>query len=76
MHMLSIRGNDFIAHSAYSETVSSHSEHTRNQFNATNCFERRMGHKEQRLKIGERERETRNRDVRLRREDGIQGTKK
>jgi hypothetical protein len=36
----------------------------------------RMGYKEQRLKIGEREQETRNRDVRLGTEDGRQGTKK
>jgi hypothetical protein len=56
--MLSIRGNDFIAHWAYAETISSHAEHTRNQNNATNCLERRMGYKDQRLKIGERERET------------------
>ncbi len=76
MHMLSIRGNDFIAHWAYSETVSSHTEHTRNQFNATNCLESRKGHKEQRLKIGEREQETRNREVRLGREDRRQGKKK
>jgi hypothetical protein len=35
-----------------------------------------MGYKEQRLKIGERERETRNRDIRLGTEDGRQGTEK
>jgi hypothetical protein len=35
-----------------------------------------MGYKEQRLQIGERERETRNRDVRLGTEDGRKGTKK
>jgi hypothetical protein len=46
-----------------------------NQYNATNYLERRMGYKEQRLKIGERERETRNRDIRLGTEDGRQGTK-
>ncbi len=33
--MLSIHGNNFI-----------HAEHTRNQYNATNCLERRMGDKE------------------------------
>ncbi len=32
MRMLSIRGNDFIAHWAYEETISSHTEHTRNEF--------------------------------------------
>ena len=35
-----------------------------------------MRYKEQRLKIGERERETRNRDLRLGTEDRRQGTKK
>ncbi len=30
--MLSIRGNDFIANWAYEETISSHNEHTRNEF--------------------------------------------
>jgi hypothetical protein len=35
-----------------------------------------MGYKEQGLKIGERERETWNRDVILGTEDGRQGTKK
>jgi hypothetical protein len=34
MCMLSIRGNDFIAHWAYEEMVSSHTEHTRNEFRA------------------------------------------
>jgi len=32
MRMLSIRGNDFIAHWAYEETILSHTEHTRNEF--------------------------------------------
>ncbi len=32
MRMLSIRGNDFIACWAYSEPISSHTEHTRNEF--------------------------------------------
>jgi hypothetical protein len=32
MRMLSIRGNDFIAHWAYKEMISSHTEHTRNKF--------------------------------------------
>ncbi len=32
MRMLSIRGNDFIACWAYAEPISSHSEHTRNEF--------------------------------------------
>jgi hypothetical protein len=32
MHMLSICGNDFIAHWAYEETISSHTEHTPNEF--------------------------------------------
>jgi hypothetical protein len=32
MRMLNIRGNDFIAHWAYEETISSHTEHTRNEF--------------------------------------------
>ncbi len=32
MRMLSIRGNDFIAHWAYEETISSHTEHTPNEF--------------------------------------------
>jgi hypothetical protein len=36
--------------------------------------ERRMGNKEQRLKIGEKGRDTRNRDVRLGTEDRRQGT--
>ena len=40
------------------------------------CLERRMGCKEERLKIGERERETRNGDVRLGTEDRKQGTEK
>jgi|688.fasta_scaffold475477_1 hypothetical protein len=40
-----------------------------NQYNTTNLLESRMRYKEQRLKIGERERETRNRDVRLGTED-------
>jgi hypothetical protein len=35
-----------------------------------------MGYKEQRLKIREREQETRNRDIRLGTEDGRQETKK
>jgi hypothetical protein len=63
----------------------------RNQFNATNCLERRMGHKEQRLKIawgkrtgdkeqgrklGKRGRETRNKEVRYGTEGGRKGTKK
>ncbi len=74
--MLSIRKNDFIAHWGYAETISSHAEHTRNQYNATNCLERRMEYKEQRLKIWERERETRNREVRQGTEDGRQGTEK
>ncbi len=30
--MLSLRGNDFIAHWAYEETISSHTEHTPNEF--------------------------------------------
>jgi hypothetical protein len=74
--MLSIHGNDIIAHWAYSETISSHAEHTWNQYNIANCLESRIGYKEQRLKIGKREWETRNRDVRLGTEDGRQGTKK
>ncbi len=32
MHMLSIHGNDFIACWAYLEPISSHAEHTRNEF--------------------------------------------
>ncbi len=32
MPMLSIRGNDFIAYWAYAEPISSHAEHTRNEF--------------------------------------------
>jgi hypothetical protein len=32
MHMLSIRGNDFIACWAYAEPILSHAEHTRNRF--------------------------------------------
>ena len=32
MCMLSIRGNDFIAHWAYEETISLHTEHTPNEF--------------------------------------------
>ncbi len=32
MHMMSIRGNDFIACWAYAEPISSHAEHTRNEF--------------------------------------------
>ncbi len=32
MRTLSIRGNDFIAHWAYEETISSHTEHTPNEF--------------------------------------------
>jgi hypothetical protein len=32
MHMLSICGNNFIAHWAYEDTISSHTEHTRNKF--------------------------------------------
>ncbi len=32
MRLLSIRENDFIAHWAYGETISSHTEHTRNKF--------------------------------------------
>jgi hypothetical protein len=32
MHMLSIRGNDFIACWAYVEPISSHAEHTKNKF--------------------------------------------
>ncbi len=32
MRMLSIRGNDFIAHWAYVETISSHTEHMPNEF--------------------------------------------
>jgi hypothetical protein len=32
MRMLSIHGNDFIAHWAYEETISSHTEQTRNEF--------------------------------------------
>ncbi len=32
MRMLSIRGNDFIACWAYAEPISSHTEHTRNEF--------------------------------------------
>jgi hypothetical protein len=31
LHMLSIRGNNFIAHWTYEETISSHTEHTRNE---------------------------------------------
>jgi hypothetical protein len=34
MHMLSIRGNDFITHWAYKETISLHTQHTRNKFRA------------------------------------------
>ncbi len=89
-HMLSIRGTNFIACWACAEMISSHAEHTRklfhcmlsiqysmwNQYNVTNCLERRMGYKEQRLKIREREQETRNRDIRLGTEDGRQETKK
>jgi hypothetical protein len=32
LRMLSIRGNDFIAHWAYEETISSHNEHATNEF--------------------------------------------
>ncbi len=32
MRMLSIRGNDFISHWAYGEMISSHTEHTPNEF--------------------------------------------
>ncbi len=32
MRMLSMLGNDFIAHWAYEETISSHTEHTKNEF--------------------------------------------
>ncbi len=32
MRTLSIRGNDFITHWAYVETISSHTEHTLNEF--------------------------------------------
>jgi hypothetical protein len=32
MRMLSIRGNDFIAHGTYEETISSHTEHTPKKF--------------------------------------------
>ncbi len=32
MPMLSMLGNDFIAHWAYEEAISSHTEHTRNEF--------------------------------------------
>ncbi len=32
MHMPSIRGNDFISHWAYGEMISSHTEHTPNEF--------------------------------------------
>ncbi len=32
MGMLNIRGNDFTAHWAYEEMISSHTEHTRNEF--------------------------------------------
>ncbi len=32
MHMLSIRGNDFIAHCTYEETISLHTKHTPNEF--------------------------------------------
>ncbi len=32
MHMLSIRGTNFIAHWAYGELISSHAEHTGNRF--------------------------------------------
>ncbi len=32
MHILSKSGNDFIAHWAYEETISSHTEHTPNEF--------------------------------------------
>jgi hypothetical protein len=32
MRMLSVRANGFIAHWAYKETISSHTEHTRNEF--------------------------------------------
>jgi hypothetical protein len=32
MRMLSIRENDFFAHGAYEETISSHTEHTANEF--------------------------------------------
>ncbi len=34
MRMLSIRGNDFITCWAYAELISSHAEHTRNEFRA------------------------------------------
>jgi hypothetical protein len=53
-------GKWFIAHWSYEETISSHAEHTRNQYNTANCLERRMGDKEQRHKIRNRGRETRN----------------
>ncbi len=73
-------GNDFNPHWAYSETISSHAEHTRNQYNATNCLESRMGKrtgdKERRRMIGNRGRETRNKEVRYGTEDGRQETKK
>ncbi len=32
MRMLSIRGNDFIAHWAYKETISSRTEHMQNEY--------------------------------------------
>ncbi len=37
MRMLSIRENDFIAHWAYVETISSHTEHTPNEFSFYMC---------------------------------------
>ncbi len=37
MRMLSIGGNDFIAYWAYTEPISSHAEHTRNEFPRMLC---------------------------------------
>ncbi len=41
MRILSICGNDFIAHWAYEETISLHTEHTRKQFHCTLSIRRR-----------------------------------
>ncbi len=67
------------------ETILSHTDYTRKQFHRTRsirgtnitlqiCLESRIGSKEQRRKIGNRGRETRNKEVRYGTEDGIQRT--
>jgi hypothetical protein len=47
-----------------------------NQYNIANCLESRIGYKEQRLKIGNSGRETRNKEERHGTGDRRQGTKK